>query len=398
VKLPNAILVQQAGRIGRSAAHSKVFSVLSRLSVAIVPIGVMVACGSAAAQSFVQAAANATTAATSFSVSFPSNTTAGNIILVGFDFASSVSFSSITDSQGNVFTEAGSQLTSPGGSRSRVYYAANIKGGADTVTINLSGSAGVEVYLTEYSGVSQVNPVDVQAGISGNAGSVSSGNATTTVAGDLIYGFCAADWTCSAGSGFNARSTLNNNLVEDMIAGNPGPYAATGSANNGWTMQMVALKAASVSTSSSSSNSPLNACDLNSDGVVNSADVQAAINMTLGLAQCTANIAGANVCNAEVVQRVVNASLGNGCLTSTGLHVVALSWTPSTSSGVTGYQISRGTSSTGPFGVLATVGNISSYTDTTVASGTTYFYTIAAMAGSTTGSNSTPVQAAVPTP
>jgi hypothetical protein len=37
---------------------------------------------------------------------------------------------------------------------------------------------------------------------------------------------------------------LNNNLIEDMPAGNPGPYAATGSATNGWTMQMVALKPA----------------------------------------------------------------------------------------------------------------------------------------------------------
>src|SRR5208282_1862208 len=42
-----------------------------------------------------------------------------------------------------------------------------------------------------------------------------------------------------------ARSTLNANLLEDKLAGNPGSYAATGTANNGWTMQMVALKPAS---------------------------------------------------------------------------------------------------------------------------------------------------------
>ncbi|MGO9270767.1 MAG: hypothetical protein ACLQOO_11035, partial [Terriglobia bacterium] len=37
-----------------------------------------------------------------------------------------------------------------------------------------------------------------------------------------------------------------------------------------------------------------NSCDLNLDGKVDVADVQAAINMTLGLSPCTANIAGAN--------------------------------------------------------------------------------------------------------
>ena len=63
-----------------------------------------------------------------------------------------------------------------------------------------------------------------------------------------------------------------------------------------------------------------NACDLTGDKVVNTADVQAAINISLGISPCTANIVGANVCNAEVVQRVINAYLGGGCLTSVGLQ------------------------------------------------------------------------------
>src|SRR5579872_2300946 len=141
-----------------------------------------------------------------------------------------------------------------------------------------------------------------------------------------------------------------------------------------------------------------NSCDLTGDGLVNAADVQAAINMSLGLAPCTANIAGANVCNVQVVQRVVNASLGAGCLTSTGLHVVALTWTASTSGGVTGYQISRGTSAAGPFTPIGSVGTTTSYTDTTVVSGTTYYYVVASISNSTVGANSTPVSAAVPIP
>src|SRR3954468_10539780 len=69
-----------------------------------------------------------------------------------------------------------------------------------------------------------------------------------------------------------------------------------------------------------------NKCDLTGDGKVDTADIQAAINMSLGIAPCTATVAGANVCNVIVVQRVVNASQGAGCFTSTGLHVVALTW------------------------------------------------------------------------
>src|SRR5580692_6717257 len=197
---------------------------------------------------FVQAVASASPgAAKSLSLSFPANTAAGDLILAAFDFDTTTTPSPVTDSQGNVFTQVGNQLTSPGGTRSQVYYAKSIKGGADTVTVNLSAtSSWIELYLTEYSGMDPVNPIDAQAGASGNAGLVSSGNATTTVAGDVIFGYCVGDWTCSAGSGFAARSTFNGNLIEDMMAGNPGAYAARGSANNGWSMQMVALKPATI--------------------------------------------------------------------------------------------------------------------------------------------------------
>jgi hypothetical protein len=195
---------------------------------------------------FVQVAAKSSSAATNtLSLSFPANTTAGNTILVGFDFDTNSTPSSITDSQGDTFTEVGAQLTSPGGARSRVYVAKSIKGGPDTITVSLSvNSAWIELYISEYSGVDTVNSIDAQAGTSGNAGSVSSGTAATTVSGDIVYGYCLGDWNCTAGSGFTARSAFNGNLIEDMTVGNPGGYAATGSANRGWSMQMVALKKA----------------------------------------------------------------------------------------------------------------------------------------------------------
>jgi hypothetical protein len=195
---------------------------------------------------FVQVAANSSSAASSsFSLSFPSKTATGDTILVGFDFDANSVPTSVTDSQGNVFAQIGAQLTSPGGARSRVYYAKSIKGGPDTITVNLSAnSAWIELYISEYSGVDTVNPINAQAGASGSAGSVSSGAAATTVAGDVIYGYCVGDSLCKAGAGSAARSTFHGNLIEDKTAGNPGSYAAIGSADHGWSMQMVALKKA----------------------------------------------------------------------------------------------------------------------------------------------------------
>jgi len=141
------------------------------------------------------------------------------------------------------------------------------------------------------------------------------------------------------------------------------------------------------------------ACDLNGDGVVDAQDVQAAINMTLGLSPCTARIAGPGVCNALVIQRVVNAWRSGNCLTSTGLHVVVLSWTASTSSGVIGYNVYRRGISGGRYKVIASPDNVTSYVDTTVVSGQTYEYVVTARnSGRAESAYSSPVRAVIPMP
>ena len=55
-------------------------------------------------------------------------------------------------------------------------------------------------------------------------------------------------------------------------------------------------------------------CDLNGDGVVNSLDVQIAINQALGLSPCgSSNLMQNGTCNIIDVQRVINASMGQAC-------------------------------------------------------------------------------------
>jgi hypothetical protein len=59
--------------------------------------------------------------------------------------------------------------------------------------------------------------------------------------------------------------------------------------------------------------SPLAACDVNSDGIVNVSDVQAAINQALGGMPAGNDLNGDKVVNVIDVQIVMNAVLGLGC-------------------------------------------------------------------------------------
>jgi hypothetical protein len=194
--------------------------------------------------SFVQqASAAASGPASAFTAALSSATTAGDTLLVAFDFSAGT-VASVTDSQGNTYSEVGTELVSPGGAHTRVYVTI-ARGGPDSVTVALSASSSyLEVYLTEYSGVDGARPVDTQASGAGTSASVSSGNATTSAASDYLYGFCIGDLACGAGLGFTTRSSFHGNLVEDMPAAAAGVYAATASADAGWTMQLVALRPA----------------------------------------------------------------------------------------------------------------------------------------------------------
>jgi hypothetical protein len=143
----------------------------------------------------------------------------------------------------------------------------------------------------------------------------------------------------------------------------------------------------------------LNACDLNGDGAVNILDVQLATNMVLSLAPCTANVIGAGVCNIVMIQRVVNAAVSGTCLTGLG-HSASLNWTASTSSGVAGYYVYRGTQSSGPYTKLnSTPVSGTAYTDLTVQAGQTYYYvTTAVDSNNNESAYSNESPAAIPSP
>jgi len=86
-------------------------------------------------------------------------------------------------------------------------------------------------------------------------------------------------------------------------------------------------------------------------------------------------------------------------ITVAASHSVALSWSPSSSSSISYYDAYRGTVSGGPYTLLATDVTSTSYTDSNVQSGSTYYYvTTAVESNGEQSAYSNEVQAVIPTP
>ena len=80
-------------------------------------------------------------------------------------------------------------------------------------------------------------------------------------------------------------------------------------------------------------------------------------------------------------------------------HSVSLSWSPSSSPGVSSYRVYRGNVSGGPYSLLTSGVSSTAYTDTNVQSGTTYYYVTTAVDSSGAESSySNETQAVIPMP
>jgi len=184
--------------------------------------------------------------------SFGSANTAGNLIVVAVEIGATATDRQavITDTQGNTYVPAMSQVTwrtVGGGSSAQIFYAANVKGGANTVTMTLSGGATAwnQIEIHEYSGLATSSPLDVTASAFGTTGTspftVSSGSAVTTSSGELIFGYgngIGANLT--QGSGFTVRQTTAG-TSEDMVQTAAGSISATEVAHVGGTAYVMLM-------------------------------------------------------------------------------------------------------------------------------------------------------------
>jgi chitodextrinase len=204
---------------------------------------------------FVQMAyATPQSAQSSIPVTFASAQTAGNlnVIVIGWK-DTTAAVSSVTDSTGNVYALAVAPKANPGFVTQSIYFAKNIAGASantNTVTVRFNVAAQYpDIRILEYSGLDQVNPIDVTAAAIGNSTAANSGVATTTNANDLIFGAnTVSTGNASVGAGFTSRviTSPDDNLAEDMVVSAVGSYSANSSLTSSgpWVMQMVSFRRA----------------------------------------------------------------------------------------------------------------------------------------------------------
>jgi hypothetical protein len=186
------------------------------------------------------------------------NNTAGNWIGVVVRAGHSGQVFSVSDSRGNTYRQAvlfNQTMDAPIGDTFAIYYAENIAGGSNTVTVSESISGNtLRFAIFEYSGVATSGSLDTAsvAASQGNGTAASSGNATTA-AGNLVLGMVmtSQESTYTAGNGFTIEEIVpaapnTKFIVEDRIQPTTGALAATAtfSPSNSWGAAVVAFKAA----------------------------------------------------------------------------------------------------------------------------------------------------------
>jgi PKD repeat protein len=192
-------------------------------------------------------------APSSVPVTFTGAQTAGNLNVVVVGWADSTAVvNAVTDSRGNVYTRAVGPNSIAGVQSQSIYYAKNIAAAAantNTVTVQFNGPAEYpDIRILEYSGLDQVNPVDVTAAGTGSGTTSSTPAVLTTNANDMIFGANTV-WTHSTGpgAGFTSRVITfpDGDIAEDRIVTSVGSYNASAPMTDGaWVMQMVAFRKA----------------------------------------------------------------------------------------------------------------------------------------------------------
>ena len=191
---------------------------------------------------------------TTGSVAFQNPNTAGNFIAVAIRGGlSSSQVSTVKDSNGNTYNKATQIGFTASAVTSAIYYAENIKGGANTVTVSMTVNAPLRFAILEYSGVATSNSLDTTAAATGTGKVASSGNTTTAVNGDLLLGSLSTvnGATFTAGTGYVIRDSVPNGsgakmITEDQIQAAPGTASATAtlSASDTWGALLAAFKPA----------------------------------------------------------------------------------------------------------------------------------------------------------
>lgn len=147
----------------------------------------------------------------------------------------------VSDDKGDSFDTDVGPFTDANGDRVWIFSVIHAIGNEQKIHVEIGGGGAMytELYAMEYSGIAAF---DVGIGnYSATGGDVSSGFVTTAVANEMLLGF-AVDGAVTKAPTFVARDTANDDLVEDRVAGAPGPYAATATMSGAGTVLVAAYR------------------------------------------------------------------------------------------------------------------------------------------------------------
>jgi hypothetical protein len=207
--------------------------------------------------SLVQHASKDAGIAASSTLAFNSNNTAGNWIAVCIRAGHSGQVLTVTDSRGNTYHQAvlfNMTVDTPNGETLGIFYAENIAGGANTVTVAESITNNtLRFAILEYSGVLSANSLDITAAGQGVSNAASSGTPVNVLAGDLLLGAITTSDPAvfTPGTGYVIRDAVPGSsnaklITEDQIQGAAGTasVSASLSVSDKWGAAMAAFKAA----------------------------------------------------------------------------------------------------------------------------------------------------------
>lgn len=165
---------------------------------------------------------------------------------------------SITDTKGNTYVQSTCSPQAAGGLTLVAYHANSILAagaGANTVTIAITTTPSfLKIFISEYQGLT-ASPVDVCHGATGTGTAVSSGNLTSTVAGDLLTASALVANQLSAADPLWTRQIFpsNSNDMEDRQGVPIGTYAnaPTQNTSGNWADIAEAWKVSGGSTPTS---------------------------------------------------------------------------------------------------------------------------------------------------
>jgi IPT/TIG domain len=187
----------------------------------------------------------------SSTLAFNVSNAAGNFIAVVVRAGKSGQVFSVSDSRSNVYKQAVQFNMTVDGETLGIFYAENIAGGANTITISDTILGTMRFAILEYSGVATSNSLDVTAAAEGTSASPATGTVTTNFSGDLLLGaiVTANPANFSAGSGYTIEESVpaepNTKLiVEDQrqpIAGTASAGATLGTSDH-WGAVVAAFR------------------------------------------------------------------------------------------------------------------------------------------------------------